>query len=164
MWFTQLCRNFNFVVIYAFFLPNPKSQIFRIDQKIVFSNSEWELVSVSESYCFGAIIHKPQEIDLSPVCRISYLYLYHIMFICLWKRHLFCSTPLAYITLVHVQNNVNQWMMDGTAWQLIQSRLSKRNFVCGDQIRAIKTCCTQIDKTQQKLPTNINKKKYCVQI
>ena len=35
MWLTQSCRNFNFVVIYAIFPPNPDSKIFRIDNKIM---------------------------------------------------------------------------------------------------------------------------------
>ena len=33
MWFTQSCSDFNFVLIYAIFPPNPNSQIFKIWQK-----------------------------------------------------------------------------------------------------------------------------------
>ena len=39
MWFTLSCCNFNFVLSYAIFPPNPNSQIFRIDKKIAYCNS-----------------------------------------------------------------------------------------------------------------------------
>ena len=39
MWFIHPCRDYNFVVIYAFFPPNSNTQIFRVDKKIAYSNS-----------------------------------------------------------------------------------------------------------------------------
>ena len=52
MWFTQSCRNFDFVVIYAIFPPNPNSQIFRIDKKIAYCNSDLHLYTLHANHHF----------------------------------------------------------------------------------------------------------------
>ena len=47
MGFTESCRNFNFVVIYAIFPAKPYFHTFRIDNKIAYCNSGSVVVAVA---------------------------------------------------------------------------------------------------------------------
>ena len=59
IWFTQSCRNFDFVIIYAIFPTNPNSQIFRINKKNYYCNSEYHLMKLKICAPHFASPHHP---------------------------------------------------------------------------------------------------------